>query len=277
MKPSLPTPLWRRMMPAFISHKTAPLVLIAGGAIPILLAAAWLVQGHSGIRGTHPKVGLLVQAVYGIGTVTARHTFDLKLGVSDTLEKLYVQEGDAVPKGAPLVALADLPAVRAPFAGVVTSLPFKEGETLFPQIPVLTLTDLKNPYIVVSLEQEGALRVRRGQSAVISFETLRDDRLQGTVSAIYPKDGEFLVNIEVPQMPEGALVGMTTDVAIQVESRPNALQVPLAAVDQGAVRVKRGDETLTLPVKLGAQDGTWAEVTQGDLRPTDTLLTPGKP
>lgn len=249
--------------------------IIAGLGLLILILL--VLRSWSSPVKIHPKIGDMVEAVYGIGTVTARHTFDLKLGVSDTLEKLYVQEGDAVLKGAPLVALADLPAVRAPFAGVVTSLPFKEGETLFPQIPVLTLTDVKNPYIVVSLEQEGALRVRQNQSAIISFETLRSDRLNGTVSAVYPKDGQFLVNIEVPQMPEGALVGMTTDVAIQVETRKQVLQIPVAALDQGEVKLIRNGNTLKVPVKLGAGDGTWAEVTDGSIQPADLILLPRKP
>ncbi len=249
--------------------------IIAGLALGVTVLL--ILRSCSSSVKIHPKIGDIVEAVYGIGTVTARHTFDLKLGVSDTLEKLYVQEGDAVLKGAPLVALADLPAVRAPFAGVVTSLPFKEGETLFPQIPVLTLTDVKNPYIVVSLEQEGALRVRQGQSAIISFETLRNDRLNGTVSAVYPKDGQFLVNIEVPQMPESALVGMTTDVAIQVETRKKVLQIPVSAVDKGEVKILRNGNTLRIPVKLGAEDGTWAEVTDGSVQPTDLILLSEKP
>ncbi|HET9869519.1 MAG TPA: efflux RND transporter periplasmic adaptor subunit [bacterium] len=264
------------MSPRLPSGWKARAAWLAGGLAPLLLAAVWLSHGRAA-RGLHPRVGPVVQAVYGIGTATARHTFDLKLGVADTLEKLYAREGDAVPKGARLVALADLPPVRAPFAGVVTSLPFKEGETLFPQVPVLTLTDLKDPYIVVSLEQEGALRVRRGQPAVVSFETLRDDRLAGTVSAIYPQDGQFLVNIEVPHMPEGALVGMTTDVAIRVEDRASALQVPLTLVSQGQVRVERGGAERTVAVKLGAGDGTWAEVVEGDLQPSDLLLPPRNP
>jgi membrane fusion protein, macrolide-specific efflux system len=223
-----------------------------------------------------PKMGPMVESVYGIGTVTARHTFDLKPGVSDTLTKLYVQEGDEVQKGTPLVAFADLPLVRAPFAGVVTSLPFKEGETVFPQIAVLTLTDPKNPYIVVSLEQSGAIPVRDGQKAFLSFESLRGEKFNGTVSAIYPKEGDFYVNIEAPGLQSGILVGMTCDVAIQVASKDNVLQIPFLAVDKGYVTVLRGGIPKKIPVKLGATDGTWAEVVDNSVQPGDTLILPGK-
>src|SRR5579872_616139 len=186
---------------------------------------------------TAPKTGRIVESVYGIGTVTARHTYQLKLGVSDTLEKLYVDEGAAVQKGQPLIYLVDNHVIRAPLAGVVNSLPYKEGESVFPQIPVLTLTDLKNPYVVVSLEQSAAIPVRKGQKAFLSFESLRGQKLEGTVSAIYPKEGEFYVNIEVPNIPDGILVGMTCDVAIQVAAKDNALQIPMVALDKGTVTI----------------------------------------
>ena len=224
----------------------------------------------------HPKLGPMVESVYGIGTVTARHTYDLKLGVMDTLKKLYIDEGATVKKDDPLVSFVDNHLTRAPFDGVVTSLPYKEGETIFPQLAVLTLTDLKNPYVVVSLEQSGAIPVRNGQKAFLSFESLRGQKLDGTVSAIYPKDGDFLVNIEVPGLPVGIMVGMTCDVAIQVSAKDNVLQIPLVAVDKGYVTVLRGGIPKKIPVKLGTTDGTWAEVVDNSLQASDTLILPGK-
>jgi len=221
-----------------------------------------------------PKVGRMVEAVYGIGTVAARHTYDLKLGVSDTLRKLFVDEGRAVKKGEALVSFMDNHVARAPFDGVVTELPYQEGETVFPQMTVLTVTDLKNPYVVVSLEQSGAIPVRRGQGALLSFEALRGQKLEGTVSSIYPKNGEFYVNIEVPNIPEVILVGMTCDVAIQVAVKEKVLQVPMVAVDKGTVTVLRKGGPKKVAVKLGAMDGTWAEVTDESIKLEDILLVP---
>ena len=224
----------------------------------------------------HPKIGKVVESVYGIGTVTARHNYQLKLGITDTLKKLYIDEGASVKKGDSLLSFMDNHLTRAPFDGVITSLPYKEGETIFPQLAVLTLTDLKNPYIVVSLEQSGAIPVRIGQKAFLSFEILRGQKLDGTVSAIYPKYGEFFVNIEVPGLPSGILVGMTCDVAIQVAAKDNVLQIPLVAVDKGIVTLLKGGIPKKVPVKLGAADGTWVEVTDKSVQPDDTILLPAK-
>lgn len=245
------------------------LAVIAGCTMGLRIWKAWS-------QRVYPKIGNMVESVYGIGTVTARHTYQLKLGVSDTLAKLYVDEGAAVEKGQALIALVDNHTVRAPFAGVITSLPYKEGESVFPQVPVLTLTDLKNPYIVVTLEQSGAIPVHCGQKAFLSFESLRSQKIDGTVSAIYPKDGEFYVNIEAPGLPNGILVGMTCDVAIQVAAKENVLQVPLVAVDRGTVTLLKGGIPKKVAVKVGATDGQWTEITDKSVQPDDTLLLPGK-
>ena len=96
----------------------------------------------------------IVQSVYGIGTVTATHSFQLKLGVTGSVVDLYVKEGDSVKKGERLVNI-DQVVYRAPFAGTVTSLPYKIGENVFAQLPILSLVNLLDRYLVVSLEQQG--------------------------------------------------------------------------------------------------------------------------
>src|SRR5262249_22156658 len=131
-------------------------------------------------------------------------------------------------------------------------------------------------YVVVSLEQSGALRVKAGQAAFLSFENLRDQRPTGEVTSIYPKDGQFFVNIEAPGLPAQVLVGMTADVAIQVAQKDEVLQVPLVAISQGKVQVLRNGLKKSTPVKIGAVDGTWGEVLEGDLSPEDSLVLPGK-
>lgn len=164
-----------------------------------------------------PPAAAEVAAVYGIGTVTATHTFQLKLADAATLKTLHAQEGDWVAAQAPLVTLLDGRTFRAPFPGTVTALPFKPGENVFPQLPIVTVTDLQDRYVLVSLEQHGALRVRERQPVRLSFESLRAARFTGTVRAIYPHEGQFLVHITVAELPPAILPGMTADVAIEVD------------------------------------------------------------
>lgn len=256
-------------------RKKILILSFAGSGVIVLSLVVWLGLRPLSNR-VRPKMGRMVEAVYGIGTVTPRHTYQLKLGVVQTVGRIYHREGESVKKGEALISFADNPTVYAPFDGVLTSVPFKEGETVFPQLPILTLIEMKNPYIVVSLEQSGALRVRIGQNAVLSFESLRGQRVAGIVSAIYPKDGQFYVNIEVAEIPDAILEGMTADVAIQVASKENVLQIPLVAVSQGRVTVIRGGLPQKISVKLGAVDGTWAEVLENTIRMDDLVVVPEK-
>jgi macrolide-specific efflux system membrane fusion protein len=221
------------------------------------------------------RQGDLVEAVYGLGTVTPRRSFQVKLGVTSRIRRLPVTEGQKVEKGSTLVEFDDGGAFRAPFSGTVTALPFKEGENVYPQVPILTLMDLGDRYVAVSLEQEGALRIRVGQQARLSFDSLRGRSFDGKVTALFPSDGQFLVHIEVPAgLPPEILPGMTCDTAIEVARRTGVLLVPAAAVQGGRIRVERGGRMRRETVSLGAVDGRWAEVLSGEIKAGDKVEIP---
>jgi multidrug efflux pump subunit AcrA (membrane-fusion protein) len=216
--------------------------------------------------------GSIVESVYGIGTVTAKNTFQLKLGVMSKVRKLFVAEGDHVQRGQKLVELEDSGAFFAPFDGTIAYLPVKAGETVFAQAVVLTLVDLVNRYIVVSLEQRAAVRVHQGQSAKLNFENMREKSFDGTVESLYSYDNNFLVRIGASNLPPQLLPGMTADVSIAVGERQNALVVPTVAIDAGKVYVmRRGGRLETVEIRTGLVDGSMAEVVSGDLHEGDRL------
>ena len=101
------------------------------------------------------------------------------------------------------------------------------------------MEDLADKYIEVSLEQEGALRVKEGQQVKILFESLRGNVFKGKVQAIFPKNEEFITHIEVEGLGAEVLPGMTADVSITVSTHDDALLVPVSGVSNGVVLVKR--------------------------------------
>ena len=252
-----------------ISAAVVALLIIAGVAVAIFANRADSVELSEPIRR-----GSVIESVYGIGTVTATRSFQLKTAVPSTVRELHVQEGDYVRRGQRLVELDGVGSFRAPFAGTVTSLPLKVGETVFAQSVVLELVDLLDRYLVVSLEQRGAVRVRRGQQAQISFEAMRGEAFQGVVESVYSRANDFLVRIDVSKLPPQVLPGMTADVAIGIAERDNALLVPVAAVNGGKVRVKRGSKTEEVEVTTGVIDGAMAEIVEGDVREGDRVVMP---
>lgn len=218
---------------------------------------------------------LIIESVYGIGTVKANKSFQLRPGVISTVTQIWVKEGDAVEKGQMLVELEGHTVFSAPFSGTVTSLPVKVGENVFVQTVVLELVDLQDRYVTVSLEQRAAVRVRRGQNARLSFENLREASYAGVVESVYSSKTEFLVRIEAKSLPREILPGMTADVAIGVNERADALLVPVSAIEEGQILVKReGGKTFSASIQTGIIDGAFAEVVSGNLKAGDRVAVP---
>lgn len=232
------------------------------------------IQSRSAGTFSEPlKRGIIIESVYGIGTVTANHSFQIRPGVSVTIYEIFVDEGDIVKKGDALVRLDDN-IYTAPFDSTVTSLPFKVGENLYPQDIALSLVDLNDRYLVASLEQQGALRVRAGQKVKINFDTLRDYTYEGSVDAIYSNKSNFLARISVAEFPPMILPDMTADIAVEIRRQENGLLIPVAALEQGKyVWRKRGaGAPKRVDVKTGIMDRAMAEIVSGDLAVDDRVL-----
>lgn len=253
-------------------------------AIVVVVVAAALVGLAARLRHLEGQTlsapisrGSIIESVYGIGTVKATRSFQFKTGVATTVQRLYVEEGDNVKRGQRLVTLSSIGTFTAPFAGTVTSLPFKVGETAFAQSAVLHLVDLSDRYLSVSVEQRGALRVRAGQKARISIEGMRDHYYEGTVESVYSHDNDFLVRIDISKLPPQVLPDMTADVAIGIAEHDDVLLIPVSALTDGKVSVRgAAGETRTVAVKTGVVDGEMAEVVSGDLHVGDRLVIRGK-
>lgn len=241
--------------------------------IGAIYATRFYIHANSGKLSDPIRRGDIIDAVYGIGTVTAYKRLSLNPLVGGTVEKTFVVEGDLVKKGSPLLQAENGVIYRAPFDGIVNYFPYKTGENTYSTTPMLILTDISDRYIVVNMEQQGALRVKTGQAAKISFDSLRESVFDGKVSSVYSYAGNFLARIDSINLPEAVLPDMTCDVAIIIKVHKDALLIPIAAFENGSVWVKRGAQIpRETPVQLGVNDGTWAEVLNGDLKVDDRVL-----
>ena len=219
------------------------------------------------------KRGTIYDTVYGIGTVTAEHSFTIKPGITSTVNGIFAKEGQFLHKGDKILTL-DRVLYIAPFDGVLNALPYKLGENIFPPpLPVAVFTDLLTRYIVVTMEQQGAIRVRPKQKAILSFDSIRENKYKGVVQYVYSYNSTFLARIDLSSLPQEILPDMTADVAIIIREVPNALIIPVAAVEVDSVWVKgKIGFPKKVPIKLGVIDGVTAEVLSGDLHEGDQLI-----
>jgi multidrug efflux pump subunit AcrA (membrane-fusion protein) len=214
----------------------------------------------------------VVESVYGLGTVVALQTYQVKTAVNQSVRTIYVREGDRVAAGASLIQFDESGPIRAPFAGTVTSVASKKGELIFPSVPALILMNLEDLVLEVSLEQQAVLRVRSRQPALVSFESLRGEKISAQVQSVFPRDGQFIVRIGLGRFPSGILPGMTADVAIEVGRKERALAIPLSAISGGRVTIERAGKRIKVPIQIGAVDVEWAEVVSDTVRPDDEIL-----
>jgi macrolide-specific efflux system membrane fusion protein len=255
-----------------VSRKTRWIVALG---ILAVVAGGLIVRDQLQARAyesVHPQHGEITEAVYGLGKVKANHRFEVKLGVISTVKKVYVREGDFVQKGSKLIEFDTNALFRAPFDGTVTLISAFEGETATPQSVILRMENLKDRYIEISLEQQGALRIKRGMPAKVSFESLRGKVLQGKVVALFPKDDEFLAHVEAQDLEESVLPGMTADVSIEIGKIQNALLIPVKALSNGTVLIRRNGSKQKVKVEVGHVDGLSAEIKGDSLRPDDEVL-----
>lgn len=256
--------------------KVSKKIVIAGIVILALLILAVLVKKYFSDKAyvkVSPQLGDITESIYGLGKVKAHQTFQIKLGVVSTVQKIYVKEGDIVKKDQPLIKLDTGTLFKAPFDGTITLISVHEGETASPQVTLLRLENLKDRYIELSLEQEGILRVKKSQQTKVTFESMRGEVLSGTVHSIFPREDEFIANVYVNNLPENILPGMSADVAIEVGKVSGTL-IPFKAVRNGAITVVRDGKTQKIKVEVGLIDGLSAEIKGGELKNTDEVLVP---
>lgn len=251
------------------------ILIIAVALLSAVVAAAYYFGDNAYFNRDNrikPRRGPIVESIYALGTVKSENVYNLKMGVAATVTKLHVKEGREVQKGTPLAEVDTGMLFRSPFAGTVTRIYCEEGEVVMPGVLLITLMDLSKKYVQLSLDQNSALRVRKGLKAELSFETLRGKLLHGTVESVYPSGGQFLARIDVKGMPPEILPEMTADVAIEVSRRESAILVPLSSVNNGFITVDRGGKLRQIRVSIGAIDGAWGEVLEGEILPTDVLV-----
>lgn len=136
----------------------------------------------------------------------------------------------------------------------------------------MTLVDPSDTYLLVSLEQQGALSLKPNLPVKISFDGLRSKIFDGRVESIFSNGIDFLAHITIQDIPDYILPGMTADVAIILEEKKDVLLLPIVALELKEAVLSRNGTIIRVPVKLGLVDGAYAEVLSGDVQEGDQAV-----
>jgi len=222
----------------------------------------------------NPKIGPITESVYAIGIVKSERSYELKMGVVTAIKQYFVKEGDYVKNNQRLFINDSGTVFKAPFEGVITHLPFSVGETVAAQQSILTLVDLKKLYLEASLEQQGILKVKRGQLVQISFESFRSQVSKGKVKNILPRNLEFVIQVEVNDLPDNILPGMNADLSVEIMKKDQAILLPLMAVSNGHILINENGKSKKVPVTVGVSDAEFVEILSPKLSSSHEIFLP---
>jgi HlyD family secretion protein len=173
-------------------------------------------------------------------------------------------EGHVAQARATLTHYADLlkkTTYPAPFDGVITNLPVREGETVVIGIQnaqgstLMTIADMSVITAEVKVDETDIVNVRLGQPADVTIDAIPNKVFHGTVSeigdnAIVRSSGvstsqqttaseeakDFKVVVNLTDAPPDLRPGLSTTAKITTATRSNALAVPIQAL---TVRTKQ--------------------------------------
>ncbi|MEM9189860.1 MAG: efflux RND transporter periplasmic adaptor subunit [Myxococcota bacterium] len=124
-------------------------------------------------------------------------------------------------------------AIHAPFDGIVSAVHLEAGELATPGMPVLALTGNEGTEVKVEVPEHAIASLQPGQRVEVRLPFLRE-HFEGQLDRIGERPDQTLYPVFV-HLPNGALVGATAEVVLQLRSTPE-LVVPLAAVQSPAGR-----------------------------------------
>ena len=137
---------------------------------------------------------------------------------------------------------------------------FPAGQALF------TMSCCAPLRVSVEVDEEDILRVRVGQKVLLRTDALPGSVLEGVVAQVTPKGDpvsrSYRVRVRLAD-PAALRVGMTIDANLIVAERANALLVPSAAVQSGAVWVVREGRAHRQVVRTGVIGADHTEILDG--------------
>ncbi|WP_045518304.1 efflux RND transporter periplasmic adaptor subunit [Neobacillus niacini] len=175
-------------------------------------------------------------------------------GSSLTADTVSVKEGDAVEAGATLVTFTDGSILQAPVAGTITSLSVASGDSVQNSATVAHITNYSSLQTTISVDELDITKVQVGQAVKITAGAFEDETFEGIVTKVATSGtssngvSTFDVTVQITD-PKNLKIGMSTEASISIESKEDALYIPVEAV------YKSGDEKYVL-VPATSDDST---------------------
>lgn len=166
--------------------------------------------------------------------------------------------------------------LKAPFAGVVTTVDAEIGQLAIAGTAVVTVATIDQLEVTASVPETDALKLQENQIAKMTIDAVPGrPTLEGQVASIAPAAAvlegvpTYEVTISLPTAETALKPGLTADITIETAARESVVAIPRRAVitrdGQQVVRVQEADETVreqNVTTGLLGSDG-FIEITSG--------------
>lgn len=163
--------------------------------------------------------------------------------------------------------------VTSPIQGIISSLQISQGEGIVPTTPLMTVVDTRVLWLLADIYEKDLGKIKLGQKAIFTVAAYPKKSFRGRVSYISPtmeeKTRTVKARIEVPNVDLSLKVNMFARGWIFVDSKRQALLVPLGAIqksaDQDVVYVQKESPGTFAPQKVsrGEVFGDREEILEG--------------
>lgn len=274
------------------------------GAVLALLAvggfAAYRMRagGERDLKSFFVKLGDIKKTVEAGGVVEPKNSVEILPPISGRLDRLLVDQGQRVEKGAVLawMSSADRAAVLdaalsqspeayekwektyrptpivAPVAGLIIQRDVVEGQTVASGKKLFVMADRLIVRARVDESEIGKIRI--GQSVEVVADAFPDKPFEAKVRLIDYQSknvsgvSAFTVELEPRGLPPELRSGMTARANFYIDLKTSIPLLPVSAAPgvEGQtleLKVKRERAAITVPVKLGISDGSSIEIVEG--------------
>lgn len=243
-----------------------------------------------------PMYKFISNSISLVGEVKGYTEVQVRPKTTGRVEELYVDEGDEVEKGDPLLSFkADISeddplyndlVTFAPVSGVVGLKLIKEGEHVVSSMgtinPVFTIYQIDTVKINANVPERLVEGLGTGLSAQIRFDSYPGRVFEGRVNKVRPvmdpQSRTIQVEIIVNNPQHLIKPGMFAKVKLILKHKLNALVIPADALLEDVskyVLVAKDGRAIKKDVQTGVQDNDEVEVTSG-LGPDDQVIIVGQ-
>jgi HlyD family secretion protein len=165
--------------------------------------------------------------------------------------------------------------LRAPFAGVVSTVAAKPGEPAGPALPALVLLDLSRFHLDVTVDEVDIAQLEVGQPVTVTVDALPGRAFSGAVERLAPSASpvgglvNYAVRLRLNDADAALRVGMSATAQIIVAEARGVVLVPNWAIrrdrrtGQAYASLRSGEALVEVPITTGLRGEQYTEVLEG--------------